>query len=291
MTLAKWTNLLGDFSIYWTIVPGDLHVTVAGANEPPVITGSNARTFRENGTGTIYTYRATDPERDEFTWIEPDGADGHLFDISERGALTFMNPPDFDRPNGSGENSNDYMVTVQARDDQNNTGTFEVTVTVTDVNEGPEVTGRETISVQEYTDPNQDPALQTLATYSATDPEGSDISRWSLSGSDGGDFLISETGALTFRNIPDYDRPVDSNRGQRISDHRTGLRCAKPVRYAGRDSYSGQCQRGGSGGNGESEPEFQREHYHHDPPLHLSGHRYGPRHYDNLVGQGTARQQ
>ena len=47
----------------------DVTVTVTAANEPPVITGSDARNFQENGTGTIYTYRATDPEGDDFTWI------------------------------------------------------------------------------------------------------------------------------------------------------------------------------------------------------------------------------
>ena len=189
----------------------DVTVTVTAANEPPVITGSDARTFQENGTGTIHTYRATDPEGDAFTWIAPGGTDGHLFDISDRGVLTFRNPPDFDIE-GDADRDNDYQVTVQARDDNFNTGAFEATVTVTDVNEGPEVSGRETITVQEYTDPTQDPALQTLATYSARDPEGSDISRWSLSGSDGGDFSINENGELIFRYAPDYDRPVDSNR-------------------------------------------------------------------------------
>ena len=192
----------------------DVTVTVTAANEPPVITGSDARNFPENGTGTIYTYRATDPEGDEFTWIQPAGDDGQLFDISDRGALTFKNPPDFDIA-GDANRDNDYQVTVQARDDRGNTGTFDVTVTVTDVNEGPEIaeTGANTdITVQEYTDPNQDPALPTLATYTARDPEGSAISRWSLSGSDGGDFLISENGDLTFRYAPDHDSPVDSNR-------------------------------------------------------------------------------
>ena len=189
----------------------EVTVTVTAANEPPVITGSDARTFPENGTGTIYTYRATDPEGDEFTWIQPAGDDGQLFDISDRGALSFRNPPDFDIA-GDANRDNDYQVTVQARDDNFNTGAFDVTVTVTDVNEGPEVSGRETIAVQEYTDPTLDPALPTLATYTARDPESSDISRWSLSGSDGGDFQISEDGELTFRYAPDYDRPVDSNR-------------------------------------------------------------------------------
>ena len=192
----------------------EVTVTVTAANEPPVITGSDARTFRENGTGTIHTYRATDPEGDAFTWIAPGGTDGHLFDISDRGVLTFRNLPDFDIE-GDANADNDYQVTVQARDDNLSTGAFEVTVTVTDVNEGPEITGTNTntqLTVQEYTDPTQDPALQTLATYSARDPEGSGISRWSLSGSDGGDFSINENGELTFRYAPDYDRPVDSNR-------------------------------------------------------------------------------
>ena len=192
----------------------DVTVIVTAANEPPVITGSDARTFQENGTGTIHTYRATDPEGDAFTWIPPGGTDGHLFDISDRGVLTFRNPPDFDIE-GDADRDNDYQVTVQARDDNFSTGAFEVTVTVTDVNEGPEITRTNTntqLTVQEYTDPTQDPALQTLATYSARDPEGSDISRWSLSGSDGGDFSINDNGELTFRYAPDYDRPVDSNR-------------------------------------------------------------------------------
>ena len=190
----------------------DVTVTVTAANEPPLITGSDARTFRENGTGTIYTYRATDPEGDDFTWIEPVGNHGHLFDISDRGGLTFEDPPDYDSRAGSGVDGNEYLVTVQVRDDQGNTGTFEVTVTVTDVNEGPEVSGSQTISVREYTDPTLVPQTQILATYSATDPEGSAISRWGLSGSDGGDFLVSENGELTFRNVPDYDSPADSNR-------------------------------------------------------------------------------
>ena len=70
----------------------DVTVTVTGANEPPVITGSNARTFRENGTGTIYTYRASDPEGDEFTWIQPGGTDGSLFEVSDRGRPVLQEP-------------------------------------------------------------------------------------------------------------------------------------------------------------------------------------------------------
>ena len=184
----------------------DVTVTVLAVNEGPEITGRDTFSYRENGTSALYTYRATDPEGDEFTW-GLGGLDASNFEISDRGVLTFASPPNFDSPAGSGTDGNEYLVTVQARDDQGNTGELPVTVTVTDQNEGARMSGRTEIAVEE----NLDPTL-VLASYSASDPEGQAITRWSLGGSDSGDFNIDEFGDLTFRNVPDYDRPADSNR-------------------------------------------------------------------------------
>ena len=184
----------------------DVTVTVLAVNEGPEITGRDAFSYRENGTSALYTYRATDPEGDEFTW-GLGGLDAGDFEISDGGVLVFASPPNFDSPAGSGTDGNEYLVTVQARDDQGNTGELPVTVMVTDQNEGATVSGRTEIAVEE----NRDPTL-VLASYSASDPEGQAITRWSLGGSDAGDFNIDEFGDLTFRNTPDYDRPADSNR-------------------------------------------------------------------------------
>ena len=62
----------------------------------------------------------------------------------------------------------------------------------------------------------------TGATFTGRDPEVPDaaVTDWRLSGSDAGDFTITDTSQqtgrntaeLTFRNIPDFDRPADSNR-------------------------------------------------------------------------------
>ncbi len=204
----NFTVQVSDGSYHGTL---DVIVTVDAVNEPPVVTGRDSLSFRENTPVTthLHTYRATDPEGDDFAW-DLGGLDASDFtittDSSGRGVLTFASPPNFDIPSGSGAHVNEYLVTVVASDGTNR-GTLDVTVTVTDQNEGAVVTGDQTIAVRE----NQDPAV-TLATYSATDPENQPITRWSLSGSDGGDFLISPTGELTFRNMPDYDRPADSNR-------------------------------------------------------------------------------
>ena len=97
-------------------------------------------------------------------------------------------------------------MTIQAHDDGGNTASLPVTVTVRAVNEGPEVTsGSSTFTISENQDlPN--------AVYEGFDPEGGSVTRWTVGGRDGGDFTITQDGELTFRNLPDYERPADSNR-------------------------------------------------------------------------------
>ena len=188
----------------------DVTVTVNDVNEPPTITttSTSATTLRqnENQTSRLYTYRAADPEGGTVTWSVA-GTDGRFFAVDERGQFSFKeeNPPDFEQPGDLGRD-NVYDVTIQARDDGGNTASLPVTVTVREVNEGPEVTsGRPSFTI------NENQALPG-ATFSATDPEGGSVTRWSLGGSDGGDFTITQEGELTFRNLPDYERPADSNR-------------------------------------------------------------------------------
>ena len=122
--------------------------------------------------------------------------------------LSFASSPNYESPTDSG-GDNVYEVTVVARDDASNSGTLDVVVTVTDQNEGPEISGQQSLSFTE----NQT-TERVLATYTATDPEDPSalITRWSLTGTDAGDFTIDENGELTFRNTPDYERPADSNR-------------------------------------------------------------------------------
>ena len=189
-------------------------VTVDDVDEAPEIT-TTARTvfaYRENGTAAVFTFSAADPERSAVAW-SAGGADGNDFAIARdsrgRGVLSFANIPDFESP-ADADSDNVYEVTVVATDDQGlNAGTLAVTVTVTDVNEGPAVSGLQSLSFAE----NQ-ATDQILATYDAVDPEDpfGPITRWSLSGTDAGDFSVSDTGELSFRKVPDYERPADSDK-------------------------------------------------------------------------------
>ena len=181
--------------------------------EPTISTRRPPSTYRENGTSAVYTFRASDPQRQSIIWTL-EGTDRGDFtitgDSSGRGVLAFSTPPDYENPVDS-DRQNDYELTVIATDEDGHSGRLSFTITVTDVNEGPEINrvGSAPGSVPE----NQD-QMQVLARYTATDPEepSAQITRWRTSGTDGGDFVMNEQGELRFRNTPDYERPADSNR-------------------------------------------------------------------------------
>ena len=68
--------------------------------------------------------------------------------MSESGALEFRTPPDYENP-GDSDRDNEYELTVVAGDQGGLEGTLDVIVTVTDQNEGPEITGTTTFSIRE----------------------------------------------------------------------------------------------------------------------------------------------
>jgi hypothetical protein len=86
--------------------------------------------------------------------------------------------------------------------DGTNAASLEVTITVTNVDEGLVVTGDAAIDYAEG-------GTGDAATYAAVDLEGADIA-WTLTGDDAGAFSI-DGGALSFRSPPDFEAPADAN--------------------------------------------------------------------------------
>ena len=108
-------------------------ISVTNVNEAPTVSGDTTATFAENDSGAIATYRGSDPERDTLTW-SVSGADSASFAMTAQGRLHFASPPSFE------VGKTTYEVTVVATDEGDLTGTFDVTVTVTDVEEKGAVT-------------------------------------------------------------------------------------------------------------------------------------------------------
>ncbi len=97
--------------------------------------------YAEKDTGAVATLTAVDPEGKSIVWSLADSGGNEDFDI-ENGVLTFKSSPDFESPmGGDADDSNTYVVTVQASDGGNDTTATEaLTIEVTNVEEPGTVT-------------------------------------------------------------------------------------------------------------------------------------------------------
>ena len=185
-------------------------ITVTNVNETPTITSGATASFAENGSGTVYTAAATDPDAGTTLTYSLSGADAALFDINAAtGAITFKSSPNYEAPtDAAGDNV--YDVIVSASDGTNITSNA-VAITVTNVNEAPTITSATTASFAEN-------GAGTVYTAAATDPDAGTTLTYSISGADAALFNIdSITGAVTFKSSPNYEAPTDAG-GDNVYD-------------------------------------------------------------------------
>ena len=139
----------------------------------------------------LLMYELGGPDADSFQLSKPEGT-GNTINLQTKAKLDY-------------ETKTEYTVTITAADPSGATDLITVTVTVTGVNEGADIDGDDTVMYEE----NGDGAV---ATFTATDPEGDDIT-WALDtggGVDHGKFEIGEdTGVLTFKDSPDFEDAGD----------------------------------------------------------------------------------
>jgi len=214
-------------------------VGVTDLNETPVIAGNAGPSFAEiefDHTATaselvIGTYSATDDDNADNAGLQTitfdvSGTDAAHFSIdANTGVLSFGIEPDFENPddladsNMMGASDNMYEIVIEADDgagESNSVGTFPVTVTVTGVNETPEIpAGVPDEDFAEITW-DADTADLDIMTYVPRDEEISTLTQlsWSLAGTDAADFQITEDattghGTLSFRNRPNFEDPTD----------------------------------------------------------------------------------
>ena len=108
----------------------DVTIMVMGVDEPPVIMGQTSVEYAETHKGSVATFTAMDPEGTMVMWsVDP----SDTFTI-ENGVLRFKESPDYEG------GTIPYDVTVMATDETMKTTMKMVTVEVTNVDEGGEVT-------------------------------------------------------------------------------------------------------------------------------------------------------
>ena len=174
---------------------------------------SDTTNYNRNAVADV-TYTAADPEGRTvgYSLVGPDAS---KFKISnDPPVLSFVSKPDFEAK-ASADGDNVYEVTVRASVG-GDTGERTVRVTVGNVDEGPEISGPSTRNFAEN-------GKDSVATFTAADPEGATPITWALvaGGGDpdgGGDldaadnadsdhFTIDKDGVLKFSGSPDFENP------------------------------------------------------------------------------------
>ena len=164
--------------------------------------------------GTVVgTFKATDSDsehRSRLTYSD----DAASFEVTSNGQLKTTAPLDF-------ETTPSYTVVVTATDPSSGRGTVTVTVTVVDVNEAPTIATGPT-RVADW--PEDRDIATAVATYTAgEEPDGDSADLvWKLTGADAIDFYIGNQtggtpGTLTFKEMPDYEKPAASNNVYRVT--------------------------------------------------------------------------
>ena len=169
-------------------------------NDDGEMIASTTREVAENTDGAVGSpVMATDPDpnEDPLTYTLS-GLDMDKFEVGDMGRIMVGAGTELDY-----EMTTTYLVTVMARDSFGATASIDVTITVTDMDEGPNVSGDASV---DYSESDMGP----VATYTAADPEGTAIVSWMLGGDDASDFTIDD-GVLRFKESPDYEMPVSDD--------------------------------------------------------------------------------
>ena len=136
--------------------------------------------------------------------------DDDFFSINKRTGQ-IMVAGSLDHEAGSADNDGEYVVTAMVTDPSGDTDMITVTITATDVNESPTLTGPETMMViEDGTIDNTDADNH----FTAMDLDERQSVNWSLSGEDAAVFQLSGTPTgrgMNFREKPDYEIPADTN--------------------------------------------------------------------------------
>ena len=170
----------------------------------------------------VADYDGRDEEGQTISWSRT-GADAGDFSIdSMTGVLSFAQRPNFEMPADSGTD-NVYNVTVRARDTASpaNVRELAVVVTVTDVNERPDI-DENFNAPQTYVEVEYDftGTLPPVHTFTAEDYDVGDTIGWALAGTDAAYLEIdATTGVLTFTQdsgfgqgpLPNFEHPRDDN--------------------------------------------------------------------------------
>ncbi|MGB0954466.1 MAG: cadherin domain-containing protein, partial [Panacagrimonas sp.] len=183
-------------------------------NAPPIIAsnggGDSAQISIAENNQAVTTVSALDPDLNAVSYGLAGGADAALFSINSiTGALSLLNPPDFENPLDAG-GDNVYEVSVLATDGvlaDFQSLSVQVVNSGSEPNQAPVITSGDddlfALNIAEQAELN--------VAITAQDPDGDDITLSVIGGADANRFVFdADTGLLTLP-AQDFENPLDAN--------------------------------------------------------------------------------
>ena len=185
-----------------TVTDADDGATIEANVAPAFAEDSAELSVEENsaaGSAVGDPVTATDANAGDTLTYALSGDDAGTFSIDGSGQISVGADTALDFESKAG-----YSVTVTATDPSGASDSIAVTISVTDVNEAPTITGAESAEVAEN-------STEAVGGFTATDPDTDDTTTLSLSGDDAETFTISEDGMVSFAASPDFETPGDAD--------------------------------------------------------------------------------
>ena len=183
-----------------------------GPMSAPILISPKSVSINENVSVTtpVYTVAATDADLGaSLSYSIIGGADKAKFQINQStGEVTFLTSPDFENPGDTGAD-NIYDIVVQVTDGQL-TEQQSVALKILNVNDNaPVITSAGSVTIAEN-------ASIVAPVYKITSTDADGPTRFTFSIIAGADkdlfYINANTGDITFRSSPDYERPNDNGR-------------------------------------------------------------------------------
>ena len=200
----------GTDTFSYTITQGDktssadVTVTIEAVNDAPSIDIASTIQVAENQTA-VTTVSVSDVDEDELT-LTLGGTDADSFNLSDENVLTFKEAPDY-------ETKSSYVITLSLTDGTE-TVTKDVTITITNVNEAPKISGNTIYTIEEDISglcsggDTYGSGSCEVFNITAEDPEDDNLT-YSISGVDKDGFQVSSAGKVSTTFGPNYENAND----------------------------------------------------------------------------------
>ncbi len=175
-------------------------LAVANVNDAPSITSAATASVAENNaiSTVVYTTTASDPDASDTQTWSLTGTDASSLSIDSSGQVTLKAVANY-------EAKTSYSFNVVDTDSGGLTGSKAVLLNVSNVNEAPSITSGATLSAAT--------SSTFVATVTASDPDGSDVLLFSISGGANSALfgIDASTGVLSFNALPDLGNALSAS--------------------------------------------------------------------------------